>query len=517
MAGYYDRSIKWLLNHIMLGLGVFAVLVAATILIFSVIPTAFLPDEDQGRLIAIIEGPANATFERMSGIVGRVENYFLKEMKGVTQGIFTVRGTNVSGRGQNTAGAYVNLMAYEERKGEASVFSVTENGMKAFANDPDGKVTMITPPAIQEMGNAKGFEFQLIDQGGVGREKLIEGRDLLLSTLQSDPTIGFVRLNSLPDVPQYKVDIDYQKAKSLGLAAENINSTMNTAWGSVYVNNFIENNRVKRVFVQGDTPYRMNPENLQKWFVRNQTGQMVSFVDFASGKWIYGPPQLQRYNGFPAFEIQGEAARGRSTGEAMKAVMEVQKKLPKGLSVEWTGLSYEERQSESQIYILYLISILAIFLCLAALYESWSVPFAIMLVLPLGIFGSTLMVWGMDLRNDIYFKVGFLLSLGLAAKNAILIVEFAEIQISRGKSAIEATLEACRQRFRPILMTSFTFILGILPLVVATGPGAGSQNSIGSTLMGGILASTFLIIFFAPVFFVGILKMKARFTRRSEL
>ena len=512
-AKYYEAGVKWILAHFWMGLGVFAGFVIVTMLLFSQIPSAFLPDEDQGRMIAIIEGPANATFSRMEKVMIKVEDFFLKEFKGATEGLFSLRGYNIAGRGQNAAGAFLSLKEYDKRENKVSVFDIASRGMKEFAQERDAKVTFVAPPAIQELGNAKGFEFQLTDQTGIGREQLLIIRDQLLGALNQNPNIAYARLNSLQDTPQYKLDIDYRKAKSLGLTVESINNTLTSAWGSVYVNNYIERNRVKRVFIQGDTDYRMDPNSMSKWFVRNDRGEMVSFGDFSSGQWTYGPPQLQRFNGILAFVIQGEPAPGKSSGEAMQAIMDVHKSLPKGSSIAWTGLSYEEQQAGSQVFALYAISIVTVFLCLAALYESWAIPFAILLVLPLGIFGSALFVWIAGLSNDIYFKVGFLLTMGLAAKNAILIVEFAEFQIREGKSATEAAIEACKQRFRPILMTSFAFILGVLPLALASGPGSGAQNSIGTTLLGGMVTSTLLIIFFAPLFFVLILNLKERFSR----
>lgn len=516
-AKKYEKLSQWLLKKWVVGLALFALFLLATGFIFIRIPEAFLPDEDQGRVFTLVNGQPNTTFERMLETIKKVEDFYLKEAKGAVHSIFTVIGFSFSGRGQNAAIGFVNFKEDDKRTGEkTSVFDIAELARQRFSQIREALVIPITPPPISELGNASGFEFQLVDKGRLGRDSLIQAREKILELASKHPLLTNVRLNSLPDEPQYKIDIDYKKAKALGLTVQNINNTLSSAWGGMYVNDYIENNRVKRVFLQGETPYRMKPEDLSKWFVRNELGEMVSFSDFAAGVWSYGPPQLQRFNGFSSFEIQGEAHEGSSTGEAMNAILGLQKDLPKGIEIEWTGLSYEEQEAGTQVFALYAISIIAIFLSLAALYESWSIPFSIILVLPLGIFGASLFVWFANLTNDIYFKVGFLLIMGLAAKNAILIVEFAKIQLEQGKSAFEATLEACKQRFRPILMTSFTFILGVLPLALARGPGSGAQNAVGTSLLGGTLAITFLIIFFAPLFFYLIIQMKERLMRRKE-
>ena len=514
VATLYDSAVVKVLKYSKISVLTFILIVASTVLVFFRLPEAFLPDEDQGRIFTIVNGPANATFERMQDSILKVEDFFLDEASGAVDSLFTVLGFSFSGRGQNTGTAFVNLKPYEERTGEVtSVFDVAQMATKSFAKLRDASITAITPPAISQLGNARGFEFQLVDQGGVGREKLIEAKDLILKLAAADPKISYARLNALEDVPQYKFDIDYNKALALGLSVTDINATLSAAWGNFYVNDFIENNRVKRVFIQGEAPYRMNPEDISKWFIRNRFGEMVSFADIAKGSWTYGPPQVQRFNGFPSFEIQGESAPGASTGDAIEVIAQIQKKLPKGISLSWTGLSYEEREAGGQVFALYSLSIIAIFLCLAALYESWAIPFSIITVLPLGVFGAALFVWIGNLSNDIYFKVGILLTMALAAKNAILIIEFARQEVEDGKDILTAAKDAAKQRFRPILMTSFTFLLGILPLVLARGPGSGAQNAIGTSLLGGITSTTILIIFFAPLFFVLVLKLKRRFGR----
>jgi multidrug efflux pump len=376
-----------------------------------------------------------------------------------------------------------------------------------FAPYKDAMIFPVNPPSIPELGTAAGFDFELQDRGGLGHAKLMEARNMLLGMAAKDPTLAQVRPNGLNDTPQFKVNVDREKASALGVAVSDIDQTFSIAWASQYVNNFLDvDNRIKKVYVQGDGPFRMNPDDLNKWYVRNGAGTMVPFGAFATGNWTYGSPKLERYNGISAVEIQGAAAAGKSTGQAMTAMEAIAAKLPAGIGYEWTGLSYQERQSGSQAPILYGISILVVFLCLAALYESWSIPFSVIMVVPLGVLGALLAATLRGLENDVFFQVGLLTTVGLSAKNAILIVEFARDLRIQGMSTVEAAMEAARLRLRPILMTSLAFILGVMPLAISNGAGSASQHAIGTGVIGGMLTATFLAIFMIPMFFVVISK-----------
>jgi hydrophobe/amphiphile efflux-1 (HAE1) family protein len=375
--------------------------------------------------------------------------------------------------------------------------------MGNFMKRRDARIFVFAPPAIMELGSSKGFDLQLQDRGGLGHAQLMDARNQLLDMAMKSPALASVRPNGLDDLPEYNVRIDKERAGAQGISFDDINDTLSTAWGGSYVNDFMNNGRVKRVYIQSDADYRMQIEHLDRWYVRNSKGDMVPFSSIATGEWGYGSPNLQRYNAFPAVNILGEAAAGKSSGDAMKAIEEMASKLPKGIGYEWTGLSLQERMAGTQAPALYAFSILVIFLCLAALYESWSIPFAIMLVLPLGVFGAVMATWGRGFKNDVYFQIGLLTTLGLAAKNAILIVQFAKERMeAHGRGLIEATLEAARLRLRPIMMTSMAFILGVLPLAINAGAGAGAQNAIGTGVVGGMLSGTFIAIFYIPLFFV---------------
>ncbi len=500
----YEKWLKAFLNHTKLGFLSFLAVIALVVLCFFNLPSAFLPNEDQGNIYVLLEGPPTATFEEMKKPISKVEDFFLADrLSGSIKDIFTVRGFSFSGSGQNAAIGFVHTVPYDEREGPfISIFEIADMARKELSAIRDAKITVIVPPPIRDLGRATGFEFQLVDRTGQGRENLVEVKDEFLAQLNGSPEISHSRFNSLGNSPQYKINIDYEKAKALGVSVASVNETLSAAWGTQYVNDFIEKDRVKRVFVQGDAPFRMKPSDLGDWYVRSQSGAMVSFSDFSKGYWDYGPPQVERFNGNAALPIQGQASPGFSTGDAMERIKQVADNFKESLSVEWVGLSYEEQQSGSQVYYLYMITVLAIFLSLAALYESWAIPFAIILTIPMGIVGAALLSLASGQTNDVYFKVGILLAMGLAAKNAILIVEFAITAIKEGKSVMEAIMQASQQRFRPILMTSFTFLLGVLPLVFASGPGSGAQQSIGFSLVGGILSTTLLVIFFAPLFFL---------------
>jgi hydrophobe/amphiphile efflux-1 (HAE1) family protein len=420
-------------------------------------------------------------------------------------GVFTVNGFSFGGQGQNAGLVFIRLKDWSERPGKKnSVFALAERANKRFHQIRGAFVVAFAPPAALELGNATGFDFELEDRGNVGHATLMQARGQLLGLASKDPAIGMIRPNGLDDEPQYKLDIDWEKASALGLAIGNINDALGAGWGSAFVNQFVDRNRVKRVFLQGDADSRMLPQDLGLWYVRNGAGEMVPFSTFASAHWIVGSPKLERYNGTPSLEFLGAPVPGKSTGDAIAAMERAVTKLPKGVSYEWTGLSFEEVRSGSQAPALYAVSLTIVFLSLAALYESWSIPFAVMLVVPLGIIGTISATLWRGLGNDVFFQVGLLTTVGLSAKNAILIVEFALENHKRGMHLVEATVAAARQRLRPILMTSMAFILGVLPLAIATGAGAGGRIAIGTGVIGGMLTATVLAVFLVPVFFVSV-------------
>jgi len=484
---------------------IYGLIVVGMAALFMRLPTSFLPEEDQGFLLSQVTLPAGATSERTLEVVKQLENHFLVDQKEAVRSVMTVTGFSFAGRGQNAAIGFVNLRDWSERKRpDLKASAVAGKAMGAFSRIRDAMVFAFAPPAVTELGNATGFDFQLQDRAGLGHEALVAARNQLLGMAAQNPLLVAVRPNGQEDTPQYRLDIDLARAGALGVSQADINSTISTAWGSAYVNDFVDKGRVKKVYLQGDANARMVPEDLARWYVRNSSGSMVPFSSFASGHWAFGSPRLERYNGMSSAEILGQAAPGRSTGEAMTAMEEMAAKLPPGIGFEWTGVSFQERLSGAQAPALYAISMLVVFLCLAALYESWSIPFSVMLVVPLGVIGALLAAWSRGLSNDVYFQVGLLTTIGLSAKNAILIVEFAKAQMEHGKGLIEATLEGVRLRLRPILMTSLAFVLGVLPLVIANGAGSGAQNAIGTGVMGGMITATVLAIFFVPVFFVAV-------------
>jgi multidrug efflux pump len=484
---------------------VYGVIVVAMGLLFVRVPRSFLPDEDQGILFIQVAAPPGAASELTQQALNEARDYFLKDEKDLVSGVFTVNGFSFGGHGQNAGLVFVRLKDWSERPGtKNSVFALAERANQRFHQIRGAFVVAFAPPAALELGNATGFDFELEDRGNVGHAALMQARGQLLGIASKDPAIGMIRPNGLDDEPQYKLDIDWEKASALSLAIGNINDALGAGWGSAFVNQFVDRNRVKRVFLQGDADSRMLPQDLGLWYVRNGAGQMVPFSTFASAHWIVGSPKLERYNGTPALEFLGAPAPGRSTGDALAAMEAAVTKLPKGVSYEWTGLSYEEKRSGSQAPALYAISLIVVFLCLAALYESWSIPFSVMLVVPLGIIGTITATLWRGLGNDVFFQVGLLTTVGLSAKNAILIVEFALENHERGMHLIEATVAAARQRLRPILMTSMAFILGVLPLAIATGAGAGGRIAIGTGVIGGMVTATVLAVFLVPVFFVSV-------------
>jgi multidrug efflux pump len=482
---------------------IYVVIGIAMVFLFLRLPTAYLPDEDQGILLNMVQLPPGATQERTVKVLDRVMRHYLENEKDAVEAVFYAAGFSFAGRGQNTGIAFAKLKDWDLRKGrDLRVDAIAQRAMIAFSQIKDAMAFAFAPPAVIEMGSSNGFDFQLQDRAGLGHDKLMEARNMLLGMAAQNKTLIAVRPNGQNDNPEYQLNIDEKRAGALGLSMNDINDTLSTAWGSSYVNDFIDRGRTKKVFVQADAPYRMLPEDINKWYVRNNAGVMVPFSAFSSAHWGYGSPRLERYNGMPSREILGQAAPGKSTGEAMAAMEEMAGKLPPGIGFEWTGLSYQERMTGQQAPALYAISILVVFLCLAALYESWAIPFSVLLVIPLGIIGALLASTARGLSDDVYFQVGLLTIIGLSAKNAILIVEFAKEQMERGMGLLEATREAARIRLRPILMTSMAFVLGVLPLAISTGAGSGAQNSIGTCVIGGMLTATFLAIFYIPLFFV---------------
>ncbi|MFV0575646.1 MAG: efflux RND transporter permease subunit [Vibrio sp.] len=476
--------------------------------LFKSIPSSFLPDEDQGNFVIMAQLPAGATLERTEKLMGEVEEYLKTEEKENVDSLFQVSGYSFVGQSQNAAMAFPGLKDWSEREGKGQdVNSIIGRLMQHFANNKEGVVLAFNLPPIVELGQATGFDFFLEDRAGLGHEKLMEARNMLLQKAAQNPVLQKVRPNGLDDTAQFFIDLDYEKAKALDVTISDINQTLSMAWGSAYVNDFIDAGRVKRVYIQSDAPHRMKPDDLNKWYVRNGEGKMVPFNAFSSVRWGTGSPNLQRYNGNSALEILGEAGEGYSTGDAMNAIEEIAATLPDGVAVSWTGMSYQERMSGSQAPMLYAISMVVVFLSLAALYESWSIPMAVILVVPLGILGALGATLLRGLENDVYLQVGLLTTIGLSAKNAILIVEFAKDLYDKGMTLMEATLEACRMRLRPILMTSLAFILGVLPLAISSGAGANSRHAIGTSVIGGMLTATFLAIFFVPLFYVGVMKL----------
>ncbi|RAJ09649.1 efflux RND transporter permease subunit [Aeromonas salmonicida] len=482
---------------------IYVAMLAVLAVLFMRMPTSFLPEEDQGVIMSMVQLPVGATKQRTEVVLADMRDYFLKNEKDNVDSVLTVAGFSFAGSGQNSGMAFIKLKDWKERSSpDRSANAIIGRAMGYLFSIKEAQVFAFNLPPIPELGTATGFDFYLQDRAGLGHDKLMAARNQLLGMAAQDPNLVRVRPNGMEDTPQLDVKIDYEKALAQGLSISDINSTLSTAWGSSYVNDFVDRGRVKKVYLQADAPFRMNPEDLKLWYVRNSTGQMVPFSAFASTEWSFGSPRLERYNGVSAMEIVGEAAPGKSTGDAMAAIEQMVKQLPEGIGIEWTGLSLQERQAGSQAPALYAISLLVVFLCLAALYESWSIPFSVMLVVPLGILGAVLAATMRGLENDVYFQVGLLTTIGLSAKNAILIVEFAKELYDKGMGLGEAVVEAARLRLRPILMTSLAFILGVLPLVISSGAGASSRNAIGTGVMGGMISATVLAIFFVPLFFV---------------
>ncbi|ELW1976821.1 efflux RND transporter permease subunit [Salmonella enterica] len=515
-VNHYTNSVSGIVRNTGRYLIIYLLIVVGMAVLFLRLPTSFLPEEDQGVFLTMIQLPSGATQERTQKVLDQVTHYYLNNEKANVESVFTVNGFSFSGQGQNSGMAFVSLKPWEERNGEEnSVEAVIARATRAFSQIRDGLVFPFNMPAIVELGTATGFDFELIDQGGLGHDALTKARNQLLGMVAKHPDLLVrVRPNGLEDTPQFKLDVDQEKAQALGVSLSDINETISAALGGYYVNDFIDRGRVKKVYVQADAQFRMLPGDINNLYVRSANGEMVPFSTFSSARWIYGSPRLERYNGMPSMELLGEAAPGRSTSEAMSLMENLASQLPNGIGYDWTGMSYQERLSGNQAPALYAISLIVVFLCLAALYESWSIPFSVMLVVPLGVVGALLAASLRGLNNDVYFQVGLLTTIGLSAKNAILIVEFAkDLMEKEGRGLIEATLEASRMRLRPILMTSLAFILGVMPLVISRGAGSGAQNAVGTGVMGGMLTATLLAIFFVPVFFVVV---KRRFNRHHD-
>jgi HAE1 family hydrophobic/amphiphilic exporter-1/multidrug efflux pump len=514
-AGYdktsrgYVRTIGVLVRHKLIAMVVYLVLAGLLALLFVRMPKGFLPEEDQGTFSVQVLLPPGATQEQTRAVMEKVTDYFMTEEKDTIYTIMSITGFGLGGRGQNSGTAFVRMTHWDEREEpHQKAKAVVARAMATFSKYREAQVFVFAPPAISELGNIAGFQLQLQDRGGLGHDALLAARDQMLGMAGKHPAITKVRPGGLEDRPEYKIDVDQEKAIALGLSLTEINQTLSTTFGGTYVNDFIDDGRTKRVFVQAHAKYRMQPEDLGKWYVRNKTGQMVPFTAFATGRWTFGSPKLDRFNGFPTIAIQGEPAPGASSGDAMAAMEEIAAQLPAGIGFDWSGLSYEEREAGGGTFMLYALSLLVVFLCLAALYESWTIPVSVMLVVPLGVLGAVALTLIGKQANDVYFQVGLLATIGLASKNAILIVEFAKELVDQGKAPVEAAIEAARLRLRPIVMTSLAFVLGVLPLALAGGAGAGAQNAIGMAVIGGVVAATILGVLLVPVFFVLIVRKK---------
>jgi multidrug efflux pump len=514
----YSRSVQGLVHRPIRVVILFLLLAGGLVHLFSRLPGSFLPEEDQGLFFIQVQGPANTSRERTQAILDKISSHLRQTETESIASVLTLSGFNFSGRGQNMGMVFVRLNDWSQRTTpDKKVPALIGRTMGFVSRIQEARIFAFAPPAVITLGNASGFELQLQDQAGLGHDALMAANGRLLGLANQTPGLMAVRPNGLDDTPQLRLDVDREKARALGVDLDDINDTLSAAWGSTYVNDFIENGRVKKVYAQADAPYRMVPEDFAQWRVRNDANEMVPLSVFMESHWEQGSPQLKRFNGVPSRTIQGAAAPGFSSGDAMATMEGLLAKLPPGIGYQWSGLSYEERLVGDQAPMLYALSVLVVFLCLAALYESWSTPFAVMLSVPLGVLGAVAAVSLMGLSNDVYFQVGLLTTIGLSAKNAILIIEFAKDLHDRGRSLIGATIEACRQRLRPILMTSLAFILGVLPLALANGAGSGAQNAIGVGVMGGMISATALGIFFIPVFFVVVQKLFGREPKRLSL
>lgn len=499
----YETGVGRILQKTVRWLALYLLLLGGMVVMFMHLPSSFLPQEDRGVFTTSVQLPAGSTQNQTLKVVEKIENYYLSREKDNVLSVFSTIGSGPGGNGQNVARMFVRLKNWDDRDTTTGTsFAIISRATKAFAKIKEARVVASSPPAISGLGNAAGFDLELQDHAGAGHAALMVARDTLLDMAAKNPQLIRVRHNGLDDSPQLQIDIDQHKAQSLGIAVDNINNTLQTAWGSSYVNDFMDRGRVKKVYVQAAANYRMLPDDIDQWYVRNSADTMVPFSAFATSRWESGSPRLERYNGYAALEIVGESAPGVSTGTAMDIMEKLVQRLPGNFGLEWTGMSYQERLSGAQAPALYALSLLVVFLCLAALYESWTIPFSVMLVVPLGVVGALLATWLRGLENDVYFQVGLLTVIGLSAKNAILIVEFANDLNATGKELLSATLEACRLRLRPIIMTSLAFVFGVLPMAISRGAGSGSQHAVGTGVMGGMISATLLAVLFVPLFFV---------------
>ncbi len=515
---WYQAYVAHILGKKVRYVAIFLLIIGGMIFLYMRMPTGYLPDEDQGIIMATVQLPVGSTLEQTSAVLKKVEHHFMVDQKDAVESCMAGAGMGFAGRGQNQGIVFAKLKDWDLRnKPGLRAKDVAGKAMKALSGIRGAVIYAFPPPAIPELGAATGFDMMLQDRGDVGHEGLSAARDKLLEMAAGDPRLARVRPNGMADIAQYKVDIDWEKAGALGVSIGSIQSYLSAAFGSAYIGNFIQGGRVKRVYAQADAPYRMLPSDLDRLYIPNAKGELAPLSALASGHWIYGSPRLERYNAFPAMNIQGEASAGHSTGEAMNAMEELIAKLPSGIGLEWTGISYQQRASESKTGLLYTFSILVIFLVLAALYESWTVPISIIMILPLGVFGGLLASSLRGMANDVYFQIGLLTVLGLTTKNAILIVQFAKMHMEEGMGLVEATLEAAKLRLRPIVMTSLAFGFGVLPLALTTGAGAGAQNAIGTSVIGGMLAATFIAIFYIPLFFVIIVRLFQRKKPREQI
>ncbi|HWD49813.1 MAG TPA: efflux RND transporter permease subunit [Rhizomicrobium sp.] len=498
----YRQGLERFLGAIKPALLIYAAIIAVLVFLFIRLPTAFLPEEDQGAVLTQFTLPVGATQSRTLAVAKQVEHYYMTDEKKNVDTVFVVAGFSFAGAGQNSGLSFVHLKPWNQRSGSDNhAQAIAQRAMMAFSKFRDAMVFALVPPAVQELGQSSGFDVEMEDRGNLGHNGLMKARNQFLGLAAKDPILSGVRPNGLDDTPQLHIDIDQEKAATLGLSLSDINNTLSAAWGGLFINDFVDRGRVKQVYEQADAPYRMVPDDLYRWYVKSSTGEMTPFSSFATFKWTVGPAKLERYNGVGSMEIQGSPAPGKSSGAAMDEVQKLFQQLPKGIGLDWTGLSYQERQAGSQTYALYGISVLVIFLLLAALYESWSIPVAVMLVIPLGIVGAIIAATLRGLYNDIYFQVGLVTTMGLSAKNAILIVEFAVDAQKRGESVRDAAVKGARLRLRPILMTSLAFVAGVTPLAISTGAGAASQNDIGTGVIGGMISATIFAIFFVPLFY----------------
>lgn len=514
----YETTVGRLLG--MRGRAMLAYVIVVGVMGFALmkLPTAFLPDEDQGTFNAMVTLPPGATLEQTTATLDKVTRYLLEDEKDAVESVLAIAGFNFGGRGQNNGICFIRLKDWSVRKDpRLRAAAVIERTAKHLGGFREALAFAFGPPAVSELGTATGFELQLLDRSGQGREALIAARDQMIAAARNESSVARVRPSGQEDGTQYKIDIDQEKASTLGLSLTTVNQTLASAWGGTYINDFVDKGRVKRVYMQADAPFRMQPDDLSRWYVRNTRGEMVPFSAFATGRWTWGSPRLERFNGLPSVQIQGETPRGQSTGDSMQTMERLAKQLPAGFGMQWSGLSYEEQASGAKAPVLYALSLLVIFLSLAALYESWSVPFAVLLVVPLGVVGALTAAFAAGLRNDVYFQVGLLTVIGLSAKNAILIVEFARDLHAEGKDLIEATIEAARMRLRPILMTSLAFILGVTPLAISTSAGAGAQNAIGIGVIGGMVSGTLLAVGLVPVLFVVVTRFFSRTPKAAEV